>query len=353
MRTPILTLALVALTTAACHKAASLTADGGSPIALKDVTADFSSALVQQHDHGTVSVVVGPDGTASALLKNADGAVMKGKVTGQMTFGTGADKKTVPVVVDETTGVVQATGPALVADVTPVSYSFVVDGQPWDGAIEVPKAGTAELVAAAKLQPDPATAKLGPHGGVIQVVGPDHVEVVADKEVGEARVYVLDADLHPIDPGDRKVTLAFRDADVEVVTLAPEPEHHFFVSKVVLRDDPSRITVVVHNGPAVHACIVGYTPTTHLVVGAHAPRVHVFVAPEWGWGPSVKLHGHGHGHGWGHGGFEDDGRVQVNVHAPGVVVAPPAVVVQGPGVVVGGGAHVGGPPGHFGGKVKH
>ncbi len=361
MRKHILPLAVVATFAFGCHKtAASLTADGGL-LTTPGVTADFSSALVQQHEQGSVAVIVGPDGTAKALIKNADGAVVKEKVTGQMTFGTGADVKTVPVTVDPTTGVVQAAGPALTADVTPVKYDFVVDGKPWDGSIEVPKAGTDELVAAAKLQPDPATAKLGPHGGVVQVVGPDHIEIVADKDAGQARVFVLDSDLKPVELGDRKVTLAFRaDApDVEVVNLVPEPKHRWFVAPVVLRDDPARITVVVHNGPVVHACIVGYTPTTHLVVvGPKAPRTHVFVGGEWAWGPRVKVRGH-HGHGHGHWEYDDDEDVVIG--APGVVVAPPAVVVHGPGVVVGGpgvvvggpGVVVGGPPGHLGPPPGH
>jgi hypothetical protein len=339
----ILSLALVALVGTGCHKAAAtLAADGGSPLAVKDVTANFASALVQEHEHGTVAVIVGPDGRASALVKNADGTIAKGKITGQMTFGAGEDKKTVPVVVDEATGVIQATGPALTADVTPVSYAFVVDGQPWDGSIEVPPAGTDELVTAAKVQVDPATAKVGPHGGVVQIVGPDRIELVADKDAGQARVFVLDPELKPVELGDRKVTLAFRAGapDVEIVHLVPEPKGRWLVAPIVLKDDPARITVVVNRGPVAHACIVGYTPTARLVVvGPKAPRTRVFVGGEWAWGPRVKVRGH-HGHGHGHWEYDDDEDV---VWAPGVVVAPPGVVVHGPGVVVGGpGVVVGG-----------
>lgn len=352
MRTSLLAILAVAACATACHKGSSTTADGGgvaSLLAPKDVTADFASALVEHHENGTVAMVVGPDGKASALIKNADGTVMKGKITGTMTFGTGADAKAVPVEVEEGTGVVRAAGPPLTADVTPMSYALVVDGQPWNGAVELPPAGTAELVATAKLQPDPATAKVGPHGGIIQVVGPDHIEIVADKDAGQARVFVLDSDLKPVDLGDRKVTLAFRDADVEVVHLVPEPKHRWLVAPVVLHDDPARITVVVHNGPVVHSCIVGYTPTAHLVVvSPKAPRTHVFVTGVWAWGPRVKVRGHGHGHG--HWEYDDDEDVVFVGGAPGVVVARPGVVVQGPGVIVGGPAiHVGGPAVHVGG----
>ncbi len=93
-----------------------------------------------------------------------------------------------------------ATGPKLEADLTEVKYNIVVAGKPWNGTLHLPSGGTKVIVEGARKaekRPIPP-GKTGPNGGVIQVVGDDTIEVVADKASGQVRVYVLDADLKPV-----------------------------------------------------------------------------------------------------------------------------------------------------------
>src|SRR5258708_831474 len=79
---------------------------------------------------------------------------------------------------------------------------------PWARTLHLPPGGTAELVAGAKAAAQVnVDAKAGPHGGVIQVVGNERFEVVANESTGEARVYLLDPDLKVVAIGDRKITL--------------------------------------------------------------------------------------------------------------------------------------------------
>ncbi len=291
------------------------------------VTADqiekSAAAITTQYDHGTGAWIIGADGSVSALLHGEDGKPMPG-VVGQVSFEQDGKTKTVPATYNEKTGVLTATGPKLDADLNHVTYALVADGKPIDGAIDVPRGGTQDLVETAKLQTTiPEDKTVGPNGGVVQVVGPDRVEVVANRETGEVRAYVLDADYHVVDPGDRKITLAFEGHDPEVVVLTPAPKGRFVVGHVRTRVDPVHVTVAVNVHGATHACLVGWVPGKVVVVGHKAPRVHVFVVaqPVWDEDGVVVLHGHHHGHG-------------VVVGAPGVVVGAPGIVVGAPGVVV-------------------
>jgi len=315
-----------------------------------------AAAIVQQNDHGTSTWIVGPDGAVSALLKDPSGNPIKGTVTGQVTFqNPDGTPQSVPIQYDSSNGVVTAAGPKLTADVTPVNYALTVDGNPWTGSIAVPVDGTQELAVTAKLNvasPPPTT---GPHGGVVQLVGPDRVEVVANKGNGEVRAYVLDPSTNqPIDPGERKVTIALQGDQPETVVLAPDPTAHFVVGHVKTRVDPVNVTVVVRDHGHAHACLVGWHPGTVVVVGPAAPRVHLLAVETWP-GEVVEVHGHGH-----HGEVIVE-RPGVIVGGPTVVVGAPAVVVGGPHVVVGGPGVVVGGPGHvnihenihLGGHGKH
>src|SRR5258708_27813834 len=113
--------------------------------------------------------------------------------------------RSVPVQYDPSAGVLTAEGPKLEADITPVNYTLMVGGTPWSGSIDVPRGGTQDLVATGRLQGSLAPSAVGPNGGIVQMVGPDRIELVANKHTGDVRAYVLDADNHPVDPGDRKI----------------------------------------------------------------------------------------------------------------------------------------------------
>src|SRR5260221_8297095 len=150
------------------------------------------AAIVQKGDRGTSTWTVGPDGLVGATLKDPDGNAIKGAVTGQVTFEpAGGTPTSVPVEYDPKTGVLVAKGPKLEADLTPVEYALVVDGKPWAGSLDVPKDGTQDLVDTSKQQAALPPNTVGPNGGVVQVVGPDRVEIVANK-TGDVRAYVLD-----------------------------------------------------------------------------------------------------------------------------------------------------------------
>jgi hypothetical protein len=165
--------------------------------------------------------------------------------------------------------------------------------------------------------------KVGPNGGVLEVVGNDTVEVVADKSSGQVRVYMLDASYKPIPIGARRVTLGFVGPDDETLALAPEPGGMYFTSSLPTRVDPVEMTVAVENDGQVNAALWGYEPGGVIVVGPAAPTVHLFVATNWGVavvgprapgvgvvieGPEIGVgidfggrgRGHGHGH-WGRG----------------------------------------------------
>jgi hypothetical protein len=322
MRIRALTIGCIALAsvTSSCHKA--LTAE-----AIEKST----DAVAERGASGTSTWIIRPDGSVSATLKTPDGAPVAQPVTGQMAFATpNGPPQSVPVQYDAKTGVLTAVGPKLEADVTPVTYTLMVGDKPWNGSIDVPKGGTQDLVVTGKLQASLPPSTVGPNGGVVQVVGPDRVELVASKRTGDVRAYVLDADNHPVDPGDRKITVAIEGEHPEILVLAPEPSGHFFVGHLHARVNPSRLTVAVNVHGTTHACLVGWAPGEVVVIGPEAPRVHLLVVEAWP-GEVVEVHGHGR--------FRED----VVVGGPAVVVEGPSVVVEPPAVVVGAGVVVGAP----------
>jgi hypothetical protein len=325
-----LTIGCVAVATlCACHK--ELTAE---------VIAKSLDAIAQQGPAGTSMMIIRPDGSVSGALETPDGKPVAQPVTGQITFATPNAPPTVaPVQYDPKAGVLTAAGPKLEADVTPVSYTLSAGGTPWTGAIDVPRGGTQELADTAKLQGSMSSNTVGPNGGVVQVVGPDRIEVLANRQTGDVRAYVLDAENHPVDPGDRKVTLALEGEQPEVLVLAPEPQAHFVVGHMRARVDPAQLTVAVNLHGTTHACLAGWQPGSIVVVGPQAPPVHLLAVDSWP-GEVVDVHGL-------HGMHREEmlvGAPGVAVNGPGVVVGVPGVVVGAPGVVVGvPGVVVGGP----------
>jgi hypothetical protein len=312
----------VAVLAPSCHKALTAEAIEKSP-----------DAIAERGPSGTATWIIRPDGAVSATLKTADGAPVAQPVTGQIVFATpNGTPQPVPVQYDPKTGVLTAQGPKLEAEITPVNYTLLIGGRPWNGSIDVPRGGTQDLVATGKLQESLPPGTLGPNGGIVQVVGSDRIELVANKHTGDVRAYVLDADNHPVDPGDRKITVAIQ-GEPEVLVLAPEPSAHFFVGHLRARVNPAYLTVAVNVHATTHACLVGWAPGAVVLVGPEAPRLHLLVVDAWP-GEVVEVHGpHGRIHG------------EVVVGGPEVVVGGPEVVVEGPSVVVGPPAVVIGTPG--------
>jgi hypothetical protein len=281
----------------------------------KDITADSieksPDAITEQGPSGSASWIVQPDGTVRAALKGPDGKPVAQPVTGQITFGNPDGPPTsVPVHYDPQTGVLSAAGPKLDADITPVTYALKMGDTPLSGTIGVPPGGTHDLAETGSLQTALPPGTVGPNGGTVQMVGPDRVELVANKHTGDVRAYVLDANNHPVDPGDRKITIEVAGPHPGVVVLAPEPHAHFVVGHVPALIDAPQVTVAMRAHGTTHACLVGWAPGSVVVVGPQAPHVHVLAVVD-AWPDEV-----------------------IEVHAPhGVIVGAPTVVIGG-GVVV-------------------
>jgi hypothetical protein len=347
MRFHALVIGCIALTGLACSVRKELTANAieASP-----------DAIPQLGPSGTSTWLVRPDGAVNATLRSPDGKPIAQPVTGQLTFSTPNGAPTsVPAQYDPKTGVLTAAGPKLEADITPVNYALTVDGAPWTGSIDVPRGGTHDLVETGKLQASLPPSTVGPSGGIVQVVGPDRIELVANKRNGDIRAYVLDTDNHPLDPGDREVTVAIPGEQPDLLVLAPEPHAHFLVGHLRARVNPAHLTVAVKLHGTTHACLVGWSPGSVVLVGPEAPRVHLLVADAAWPAEVVEVHGHGR--------FREEivaaapgvvvegpsvvvGAPAVVVGVPGVVVGAPGVVIGAPGVVVGAGVEVRGGEGH-------
>lgn len=314
--------AALAFGVSACSK--SVDAKAEAEVTAENIGAD--DALTEQYDAATVTWAVSPEGKLKARFKTPDGSPVEDGVTGTVTVKpTTGDAKpvTANLVYDAKANVYTADLPKLEADLTEVSYDVQVKGKPIKGAMHLPQGGTRELVATAKVTAEVKIpeGKKGPNGGVIQVVGDDLLEIVADVKTGETRVYVLDDDLKPIAVGKRKVKLGVVASSPEFVELSPEPQGLYFTGKLVVKTNPSKLTVVLygdaHPEPVVVLC--GYHPGAVVIVGAGAPVVGLFVAVNWvpiviAPTPPVIVVGHGKGKGKGKWGWGGGGKVHIKIH---------------------------------------
>lgn len=269
------------------------------------VNADLGAeALIEEHDEGTVAWRIDPDGQVKAAVTATATGRVKEDVSGSVIYKIeGSEPKTVPLVLDAKTGLLVAAGPKLEADLIEVNYTVTVSGKPWSGVIHVPVGGTAELVAGAKVT---AEAKLpdetvGPHGGTIQIVGDDRLEMVADASSGETRVYVLDVDLKPVRIESRKLRMGFVAEKTTFVNFDPEPSGFYFSARLGASAallNPLRVTASLSVGSVTHAAIWGYRPgvriyaPTATVRIASAPRIRFSL--QGGFDSGVDVYGHAH-----------------------------------------------------------
>ncbi|MDC3952885.1 hypothetical protein KEG38_03475 [Polyangium jinanense] len=269
------------------------------------VNADLGAeALVEEHDEGTVAWRIDSDGQVKAAVTATATGRVKEDVGGSLIYKVeGAEPRTVPLVLDAKTGLLVAAGPKLEADLTEVNYTVTVSGKPWTGVMHVPVGGTAELVAGAKVT---AEAKLpdetvGPHGGTIQIVGDDRLEMVADASSGETRVYVLDVNLKPVRIESRKLRMGFVAEKTTFVNFDPEPSGFFFSARLGASAsllNPLRVTASLSIGTVTHAAIWGYRPgiriyaPTATVRIASAPRIRFSL--QGGFDSGVDVYGRAH-----------------------------------------------------------
>ncbi|WP_438017999.1 hypothetical protein WMF18_02485 [Sorangium sp. So ce315] len=318
--------------------------------ATAEVTATAESAIgegayIEEHESGKAAFNVAADGSVKAAVTGPDGELIREDIGGTLLWkDASGEEKTAPLTLDAKTGLLVAAGPKLEADLTQLGYTLNVAGKPWSGTLHVPAGGTAELYANAKGAADLALpeGKLGPHGGRIEIVGDDRLELLVDEATGEVRVYVLDVDLKPVDIGERKVTLGVVADAPQVVVLAPVAATAgvaagaYLTGKLALAADPLKVTVAVRNGARSAVALCGYRPGVAFAVHAHAPRVKVRVKTDW----HAHAHAHAHAdlkakahidpkvHVHAASGAKANAKAQVHVKAPSVRVTPPSVNVQ-------------------------
>jgi hypothetical protein len=286
-----------------------------------------ADAIVEEHEGGTVAWNVAPDGNVRAAVM-VEGKPVQKDVTATLVWKAGAEAeaKTVPLTVDAKTGFLVGAGPKLEADITEVNYTINVNSKPWSGALHVPVGGTAQLVANAKASVDVKLPEgnVGPNGGVVQVVGKDRVELVADETSGEVRVYVLDADFKAVAVGERSISLGVYADAPHMLALASAEGGAYFRARWSLNVDPLKITIAVRNAGVTSVALVGYRPGARLVVRADAPRLKVRTKTKWaayvdGDGDvGVGARGRGNGHAYGHDhapAFGAKGKVDVDAKA--------------------------------------
>lgn len=286
---------VVALTTlfagssfvAGCKSAAEASV---TEVTVESVPVALEEPFTEEHEDGSVGWDIAADGSVRALVKTKDGNPIDKDVSGTLTWKEPDGERQIPLALDPKTGLLIAAGPKLEADLTEVKYNVIVAGKPWTGTLHVPAGGTRVIVEGAKKaekKPIPE-GKTGPNGGVIQVVGDDIVEVVADKDSGQVRVYVLDPDLKPIPVGNRTIKLGFVGASSELVVLNPAPGGLYVTGTLVAKANPTKLTVLMAHPTHTDVVVVGHRPGVHVVVGPSAPVVNVVVATPWHVGVKVK-----------------------------------------------------------------
>ncbi|SRR6266545_65780 len=262
-----------------------------SPACKRSATSvDMTNALTEQREDGSVAWDIHRDGKIRALMRSPSGEIVKSNATGSVTFRTEEGPQTVTLKQDSKTGLLYGEGPKLKGELTQVDYELRTGSQDWNGTLFVPEGGTAELgenaQAAAKVTVPEG--KQGPHGGTIQVVGQDRIELVGDPSSKEIRVYILNDDLKPVPVAARRIKLAVVDDRPEVIVLTPEAGGMYVKGRMSFEHDPAKITVSVTVNEQRHVALVGYQPGTVIVVGPRAPRVHVMVVGVFR-GPDVVV----------------------------------------------------------------
>ncbi|WP_437508686.1 hypothetical protein [Sorangium sp. So ce1099] len=334
--------------------------------ATAEVTATAESAIgedayVEDHESGKAAFNVAADGNVKAAVTGPDGKPIRENVSGTLLWkGPSGEEKTVPLTFDEKAGLLVAAGPKLEADLTQIGYTLNVGGKPWSGTLHVPAGGTAQLHANAKGAADLRLpeGKLGPHGGRIEIVGDDRLELLVDEATGEVRVYVLDVDLKPVDIGERKITLGVVADAPQVVVLTPVTARAdvnadvdadvnaklaagaYLTGKLALAADPLKLTIAVRNAGRSAVALCGYHAGAAFAVHARAPRVKVRVKTDWDAHARAHAHAHAdlkakanfdpkvHVHTGAGAGARANAKANVNVRAPSVRVTPPSINFQ-------------------------
>jgi hypothetical protein len=227
------------------------------------------ATLAEKHPEGTLHWKVAEDGKAQLVLQNPAGELVRTGVTGQLQFqgSAGTSPASVNLVMNEKTGILEADGPDLDAELTELKYTLLVDGKPRTGFLHLPARGTAGLAEVAPgATGEPATGEpaKGEHDGVVQVVGGKKYEMVADSASGLTRVYLVGDH----GPRPKKLQLAV-DADPPARVNLVWQDEGYYLSEVELRQTPRKVSlVVVDHDSRVHVALIGFRPGVVLAVDA-------------------------------------------------------------------------------------
>src|SRR5258706_1487271 len=105
---------------------------------------DFSAALIESVENGSIAWNIRADGTVKALCKTRENKPIMAHATGRMTTADGA---AIDLVQDPKSGVLEGKGLKLNGELTPAKYELTVEDKPLNGTLFLPAGGTADLAA--------------------------------------------------------------------------------------------------------------------------------------------------------------------------------------------------------------
>ncbi|MDF2697733.1 MAG: hypothetical protein K0S65_6116 [Labilithrix sp.] len=236
----------------------------------------FDTALVEAFTNASLAWVVDPDGKIRVDVRDKDGAAIAKTANGTVEWaGEGGNKSSAKLAYDDGAKALVTAGPPLKQDITELKYTVALPNDSLAGTLHVPTGGTSALVEDAKAaESAPPAPAAGPNGGVVQVVGDDRIEVLADDDSDEVRVYILDAAGKSVAVGERKVTLGVNADSSDVVVLTPSSDGAYLIGKWKVKSDPTRLTIFVKKPGKSHVAIVGWKPGAKLLV-VGAPKIKI------------------------------------------------------------------------------
>ncbi|MBK6512551.1 MAG: hypothetical protein IPM79_23090 [Polyangiaceae bacterium] len=315
-------------------------------------------AFVERYDDGSVVFLVDPSGSTKVAVAGADGKPAADRSV--KLFIEEAPEKETEIALEHQPDKRLYVGavPELTATLTPVRYEISGGASPWKGILHLPPGGTKELKLTAKVAADAHAEPLeGPHGGRIERIGEDDVEILIDPDSGETRAWII-VEGRVVPPGERTISFYF---DRHHIETYPDQNDSFY-AKATFSADFSfsltrKVSVVLGSGGRVHTHLFGFRP--HVYFYAARPCIDVRVVgwtkekkgkwdknpnePGMGWAKGKEKHEGGGSHGHVSHGGGDKGKS----HGGGgvkVVVKP-----SGGGSKGGGGGSKGGGGGSKGG----
>jgi hypothetical protein len=193
-----------------------------------------------------------------------------------------------------------------------VKYEITGGPRPWTGIIQLPVGGTKSLNATAKAASAAYVLPIvGPHGGRIEHIGKDDVELLMDKDSGEVRAWII-VDGKAVDPGDRKFAVVIDDKRIDLKADANASFYgHVKADAGLHLDAIHKVSGILMVGTNVSTVEFGFRP--HVYV--YAPRVVVDLEVDnwtkekrakWCTHPDDDDDDHDHGRHHGHHDDDDD-----------------------------------------------